>query len=94
MTLDEFRSDEDLVSWAAKLYSSQRFRVLMEAISESHPKNYRADKPGLPESDHSLKLGRIYGYDECLNNLATAAIFKQREDEMPEATFGAPPETP
>lgn len=72
MTLDEFRSDKQLVAQAAALLQASWFQQLLEALRESHPKNFRAQGDHVGDNAHH-KLGRIYGYDEFESNLLSAA---------------------
>lgn len=76
MTLKEFRSNKDLVEYAQAIFNQKKFKLLLEALAEAHPKNFRFTRPGLPESDHALLLGRIFGYDECINTLLSAATME------------------
>jgi hypothetical protein len=71
MTLDQFRSDKQLVSWCAALFQTSQWQVLREALRESHPKNFRAQGQHIGDNAH-YKLGRIDGYDEFENNLISA----------------------
>jgi len=91
MTIDQFRKDRELVQWFNSLLSQERFRLLIEALDEGHPRHYRENIKGLPESDNSVKLGVIYGYDEFKNNLMSCATFAV-EIEPLQSTFAKPEE--
>lgn len=71
MTLDQFRADKQLVSWWAAVSETSQWQLLREALRESHPKNFRAQGQHIGDNAH-YKLGRIDGYDEFDNNLASA----------------------
>lgn len=71
MTLEQFRSDKQLVSWFAAVAATAQFGQLLEALRDSHPKNFRARGEHLGDNAH-YKLGRIDGYDEFENNLLSA----------------------
>ena len=87
MTLQEFRSRPDLVEYANSIFSQKKFKLLVEALNDSHPKNFRSTRAGLPESDHALLLGRIFGYDECINTLLSAATMTPIIDQTLTPTF-------
>jgi hypothetical protein len=89
MTIDQFRKDRELVQWLNSLLGQERFRVLLDALDEGHPRHYRENIKGLPESDNSVKLGVIYGYDEFRNNLMSCATFAV-EIEPLQSTFTKP----
>lgn len=74
MTLDEFRSDKQLVGWCKALFQTSQWQLLREALRESHPKNFRAQGQHIGDNAH-YKLGRIDGYDEFENNLISAGTF-------------------
>lgn len=92
MTIDQFRKDRELVQWLNSLLSQERFRLLLEALDEGHPRHYRENIKGLPESDNSVKLGVIYGYDEYRNNLMSCATFAVEPKQL-ESTFAKPDPT-
>lgn len=92
MTIDQFRKDRELVQWFNSLLSQERFRLLLDAIDEGHPRHYRENIKGLPESDNSVKLGVIYGYDEYRNNLMSCATFAVEVEPL-QSTFAKPEST-
>lgn len=87
MTLKEFRSNPSLVEYAASLMADPRFQQLLAVLDGEHPKNYRTLARGLPETDHTLMLGRVFGYDEYRNNLAAAAVLEGPQAVPLMATF-------
>lgn len=89
MTIEQFRKDRELVQWFNSLLSQERFRLLLDALDEGHPRHYRENIKGLPESDNSVKLGVIYGYDEYKNNLMSCATFAVEPKPL-ESTFAKP----
>jgi len=89
MTIDQFRKNRELVQWFNVMLADGRFRLLMEALDEGHPRHYRENIKGLPESDNSVKLGVIYGYDEYKNNLLSCATFAVELKPL-ESTFDKP----
>ena len=86
MTLDQFRSDKQLVGWCQAPFQTSQWQVLREALRESHPKNFRAQGQHIGDNAH-YKLGRIDGYDEFENNLITAGIFASLTDQTISSTF-------
>lgn len=89
MTIDQFRKDRELVLWFNVLLNDAKFRLLLEALDEGHPRHYRDNLKGLPASDNSVKLGVIYGYDEYKNNLMSCATFTVEPKPL-ESTFAKP----
>jgi hypothetical protein len=73
MNLEQFRKNKQLVGWAKSLFATENFKLLIEALCDSHPKNYRVKGEHIGDNAH-YKLGRIDGYDEFHNNLDSAAI--------------------
>ena len=94
MTLKQFRSQPALVEYASKLISNPKFQLLMEALREEHPKNYRAKGEHIGDNAHH-KLGRIEGYDEYESNMLLAAVADTPVSQEIEASFSIPeqPET-
>lgn len=92
MTIDQFRKDKELVQWLNSLLSQERFRLLLDALDEGHPRHYRENIKGLPASDNSVKLGVIYGYDEYRNNLMSCATFAVEVEPL-QSTFAKPEPT-
>jgi hypothetical protein len=90
MTLKEYRSNPALVQYAQGLFASKKFQQLLEAVRNEHPKNYRTNVRGLPESDHAINLGRVYGFDEFDNTLMSTAMPEIPENQTLEATFPPP----
>lgn len=89
MTIDQFRKDKVLVQWLNQLLGEHQFQTLMAALDEGHPRHYRENIKGLPESDNSVKLGVIYGYDEYRNNLMSCATFAVELEPL-QSTFAKP----
>lgn len=92
MTIDQFRKDRVLVNWLNQLLGDDKFQALLTALDEGHPRHYRENIKGLPESDNSVKLGVIYGYDEYKNNLMSCATFAVEPKPL-ESTFAKPEPT-
>lgn len=90
MTSDEFRLDKGLTDWLVRLMDSPEFKNVLAAIESMHPKNFR-QVAKLTVSDHSMELGRIYGYDEFLNNLESLTVFSPKQAPLPEPTFAPEP---
>lgn len=86
MTLDEFRSDKQLVSWWAAVSQTSQWQLLREALREGHPKNFRQQGQHIGDNAH-YKLGRIDGYDEFDNNLTEASVQKTLVDIVLASTF-------
>jgi hypothetical protein len=86
MTLDQFRSDKQLVSWCQQLFQTPNWQRLRDALRESHPKNFRAQGQHIGDNAH-YKLGRIDGYDEFENNLISAGILNIPADQTISSTF-------
>lgn len=78
MTLEEWQTNEPLVQYATELMHHPNFRELLNMLKDSHIKNYRpVDNMELQPSTHIMHLGRIYGYDECLENIERAAQLRK-----------------
>lgn len=93
--LDLFRRNPDLVDYANKLVATAKFKLLMEALRDAHPKNFRQAGEHIGDNAH-YKLGRIDGYDEFENNINLAAVPMDEPSSHLEATFSyeaALPET-
>lgn len=86
MTLDEFRSDKQLVRWCQNLFQTPQWLLLRDALRESHPKNFRAQGQHIGDNAH-YKLGRIDGYDEFENNLIAAGTFNALLETAVGSTF-------
>lgn len=87
MTLKEFRNSTTLVAYAKSIFEQENFKLLLEAVRNEHPKNYRPSTRGLLESDHAINLGRVYGFDEFDNTLMSAATFEVEQDTSLLPTF-------
>jgi hypothetical protein len=91
MRLDQFRQSEEMVTYAAKLLASAKFKVLLEMLQDEHPKNYRQRGQEIGDSA-SYTLGRINGYDELIDNIKAASVAALPEIQL-EATFEKPIDT-
>ncbi len=89
MNLEQFRSDKALVGWCQNLFSTEQWKLLREALRESHPKNFRSQGQHIGDNAH-YKLGRIDGYDEFENNLVTAAVPETLPAHLLASTFSKP----
>ncbi len=89
MTLDQFRTNKELVNWCQALFATDQWKLLKEALRESHPKNYRSQGQHIGDNAH-YKLGRIDGYDEYENNLISAAIMDILPTQLLESKFSKP----
>jgi len=85
MKLSEFRSNPDLVTYAAKLFAQPKFKALLEMLREEHPKNYVS--PVVTEESASHKLGRIEGYDMFDANLLAAGVTSINQNQLPPPSF-------
>ena len=85
MKLDDFRSNPDLVGYAAKLLASPKFKALLEMLREEHPKNYVS--PVVTEESASHKLGRIEGYDMYESNLMASGVASINQNALPQPSF-------
>lgn len=86
MTLERFRKNTGLVTWAKAVLESAEWGLLMEAMEEAHARHARPDPRSYSDVTVSILLGRIHGYDEALNNLRCAGILIE-DQELPEPTF-------
>lgn len=92
MTLDQWQKSEVLTAYVQSLLSQPNFSELLRMLRDSHIKNYRPmDDVELQATSHILKLGKIYGYDECLETIEKAAFYRKEVELIP--TFD-PPEEP
>lgn len=89
MTSEEFKLDKGLTDFLAGLMGNPTFKQVLAALESMHPKNFR-QVARLAVSDHSMELGRIYGYDEFLNNLESLCVFSPKQSPLPEPSFAGP----
>lgn len=90
MTLDQFRSSEDLTKWWAKVYNHRNFQdFLLPALGEKHPMRF-VDIAPVTTSSAEKKLGKIEGYEEALVYLKLATTISIPQAEMPPASFADP----
>lgn len=90
MTLDEWRHEETLVAWAATVFDTPEGNAFLEMIETENPKNYQ--KPDFQPGQTPMELGKIYGYDNCVNNIIQSRNLLV-DVAMPTPTF-EPPEPP
>lgn len=89
MTITEWRSNEELVSWAAKLFRSANWKALKETMENSHVRHGQLRPLGPSEVDCSRQLGKIEGWDLYQNTLESAGT-KDTPAVQLEATFEDP----
>ena len=87
MTLKQWQSNQELVAWARHLFNQGNWSLLLQLLNEIHPKNSQLP-PVASDSVKSTELGKIYGYDVCLNNLNLLA-HEQKTLTPVEPDFGA-----
>jgi len=92
MTLSEWQSNPKLAAWSAETFGSPTGRLWIEMMTECHPKNMQLPHT-VSDSVKSTELGRIYGYDQCINNIEASKIVKAPQPKLAE-TFGAKLEQP
>lgn len=91
MTLDEFRRNKPLVEWAQKVQGHKFWSELMDALLSVHPKEELDPRKGVPETDRSIELGKIMGYDSYHNNLKLATkVVDDDATDFVQATFEPP----
>lgn len=86
MRLEQFQAHPDLVARFKKLTADPIWPIVMQALRDEHPMHYPDLRAGLPVSDDSKFVGRIQGYEFCLNNLEKMT-FEAKKQTEPEATF-------
>lgn len=94
MRLREWQAEENLAAYVRELMSDPRFQGLLSMLEEEHPRHYQpAVGVEMSSESHILTLGRVYGYDLCINTLRGAAAYTPEQIPL-EATFEPePPET-
>lgn len=86
MRLSDWRANDDLVQWMAKLTRSGNWKLLVEMMREEHPMNYVDTDPRITESQASKKLGVIEGWNMAMTNFQSAAT-PARVVVEPESVF-------
>jgi len=86
MTLDEWRSNPKLASWAGQVFNSASGRQFLQMLKDCHPCYNQLPMNG-DDSVKATELGRIYGYSLALNNIEAAVKFDQPAPIIQE-TFG------
>lgn len=94
MTLDQFRKDNALRSWAAALFQTGQWKLLMEAVESQHIRHHQMPILKASEVDCIKHLGMIYGFDMFRNELDAAAALPEPTGELPPATFSDPTPEP
>lgn len=82
MTLDQWKANKDLCKWAATTFSSQEGQLFLQMLEQIHVKNFQPADPR-PE----MELGKIYGYDVALNNIASASEYVKPPKGLGPAEF-------
>lgn len=86
LTLNQWRQNTDLTTYAMSLHQDPRFEMLLQVLANESPVNY------VREGDATQiirALGRIDGYHMALNNLAAFSEPLVEKGEV-EATFESP----
>lgn len=86
MTPEEFQADAKLVAQWKTVVDLPIFYIVRKVLADSHPLLWPVNKLGLPESDNSKQLGRLMGYQTCLDNLDALSVYKEPPKEV-EAVF-------
>lgn len=68
MTIDQWRQNRALTKWWDQVLSTPQGREFLTMMEESHLRHIQN-----VHVDNGVQLGRIYGYDICLNNVRAAA---------------------
>lgn len=86
MRIEQFQAHPDLVARFKKLTADPIWTIVIQTLRDEHPMSYPDLRAGLPVSDDSKFVGRIQGYNFCLNNLEKMA-FEAKPQTEPEALF-------
>ena len=73
MTLEQWQTSAELVTWASKLFSDPNWQLLRQMLDTEHPKNYQKQYLVMDKDRANMELGIIYGYDRLLNNIEQSA---------------------
>ena len=86
MTLEQFQSNPQFVSEWKRLTTNPIFQVGMTVLRTEDPLHRPDLRVGMPPSDDSKMLGRIQGYQFCINNIEALGVLQTPQHE-PEAVF-------
>ena len=84
LTVDEWRSDPELVRMAAKVLSEPAIRNMLDVLRNSHLARYGT--PGMTMEGRAIHQAQIEGYNTALNNFEALAIELKKHVEL-ESTF-------
>jgi len=74
MKLQKWQSNEQMTRWAASTFNTKEGREFLAMLEESHIRHAVRTDLGNP-TQNLTDLGRIYGYDQAVNNIVAAAQY-------------------
>lgn len=76
-----------MTHYVSELLGDSRFVALLDMLNTEHPKNWRPAPGAEPQQHtHTLRLGEIYGYDQCIETIMDAARLSLPQKPL-QATF-------
>lgn len=89
ITMDQWRSSPELVTYARQLFATPQFQTLVSVLRNESPTSWGLHT-GSTHDDQIAHSYRGAGYHLCLNNLEALAIYESKP-ELLEATFAPEP---
>lgn len=89
MRLEQWKSSQELVGYAQRLFATPEFQTLLGVLRNECPSNFGLS--GGTHDDHIAHAYRGEGYNLALNNLESLAALEKSKPQI-EATFA--PEAP
>lgn len=89
MTLEQWQTNEMLVSWTMKLFATPEWNALMGMLASEHPMRKLNNAPGFTVNDDSKALGMIAGWN-LFETALKAAGQPIKQPEPLVATFAEP----
>lgn len=75
MKLIEWQKNKALVGWWREIIDSENGQLLQAVMDDGHTRHTQVLEPDAA----AVHLGRIYGYDQAINNLFVGAATLQEE---------------
>lgn len=90
MRLSVWLKDKSLLKAAQKLAENRTFQEMVRVLEEESPLRNPLPPQGPSPSDHSLRLGLIEGYNQCLTTLRQLWTPPVEAPPVLEATYEDP----
>lgn len=81
MTLSAWQQDKNMAAWSKKIFGSAEGQEFLRMLEESHLRHFHGHV-----ADPALELGKIQGYDICINNIVASCSYQKEPKELV-ATF-------